>query len=111
MSKKTKTNGVDVEALVAKTTNLPTSAAVSSALASLQKTQAEEEQKRIIRDIARVQEEVKKRVEVLQIIRKREKDAKKQLQTVADAEQAFLKTGDYEAFVEKLSSENIYVGW
>ncbi len=109
MSKKQQsTSGVDVEALVAKTTNLPTSAAVSSALASLQKKQAEEEQARIIRDIARVQARVREKVESLQAVRQREKEAKKELQIVADAEQAFLKTGDYDAFINTLAESGIY---
>lgn len=113
MSTKTKntSTGVDVEALVAKTTGLPTASAVSSALAALQKKQEEEEQQRIIRDIARVQKEVKRRVENLQQVRKLEKDAKKELQVVADAEQEFLKTGDFEAFVNALAKNNLHLGW
>jgi len=108
MSKTKTTSNVDIEALVAKTTGLPTSTAVASALASLQKAQAAEEEARIIRDISRVQQQVKTKVETLQSIRRQEKEAKKELQIVADAEQQFLKTGDYEAFSTTLAKNNIY---
>jgi hypothetical protein len=106
---KQKTNGVDVEALVAKTTNLPTAEVVSAALASLQKKQAEEAEKRVLGQIATIQILVGHCVKQLQQIRKREKDAKKLLQIVADAEADFLKTGDIDAFI-KATEDHVYVG-
>lgn len=106
MSKKT--NNVDVEALVAKTTGLPTSAAVSAALVSLQKKQEEEQQAEIIQNISRIQQHVKSKVEHLQYVRRKEKEAKKSLQIVADAEQAFLKSGDMEAFRKTLEENGMY---
>ena len=105
---KEKTNNVDVEALVAKTSGLPTSAAVSAALVSLQKKQEEEQQAEIIQNISRIQRNVRIKVENLQYIRRKEKEAKKALQVVADAEQAFLKTGDMEAFCKTLEENGMY---
>lgn len=112
MSKKnTTTSNVDVEALVAKTTNLPTAEVVSSALASLQKKQAEEKEKEVVENISLIQRYVSSAVRGLQRIRQSEKEAKKKLQCIADAEAEFLKTGDMDAFYEATKEYGLQYGW
>ena len=94
---KNKTNGIDVEALLAKRETIQSSA-IKAALAKLEAQKAEEQEARILNYLADIQDTTKYAVEALRNARKQEKACKVYLEAVASAEQQFYKDADYQKY-------------
>lgn len=98
--KATKTQGVDVEKLLA-ARNI-SNAAVKGALDKLAEQKKAAEEARIIQHIANIQHNTEIAVVRLRNARKAEKNAKEYLQAVANAEQVFYTNADVDAYSEAL---------
>lgn len=97
----TKTQGVDVEKLLA--AREISNAAVKGALDKLAEQKKAAEEARIIENIAYIQRNTETAVVALRTARKTEKAAKAYLQGIANAEQAFYTNANVDTYMEAVA--------
>ena len=92
-----KTQGIDIEALLAKSNKI-SSEALKSAIATLQEENNKKNEKLLIENLRNVQGNTADAVTSLRYAREKEKRAKSFLQAMAEAENEFLASADINAY-------------
>jgi DeoR/GlpR family transcriptional regulator of sugar metabolism len=95
----TKKGVIDVEALLAKRTQI-SNATVNNALNKLAEAKQKEQEEQVIRHLGVIQSNTSSAVELLRGYRTKERAAKAYLVAVAEAEQNFYTNADFDAYTE-----------
>lgn len=102
MSKETKTVKSIVDAAIAKHSAGVAASAVSKALELKKQQDEEKDSQRILEALGKIEKTTAEAVKALQKARAIEKDTKKFLTEVAEAEQKFIATADFDAYNEAI---------